>query len=106
MESITRILIVDENPLRAAVIEEGLREAGGVETIRIDTTLGLLARITRSIPISSSWIWRTRAATTLEQMFQVSRLVKRRSPCSSISRTVSRSAQRSMQASPPISSTD
>jgi two-component system, response regulator / RNA-binding antiterminator len=77
MDSTTRILIVDENPLRAAVIEEGLREAGGIETIRVNTTLGLLARIGEIDPDIIVVDMQSPSRDMLEQMFQVSRLVKR-----------------------------
>ena len=40
-----RILIVDANQVRAAIIEEGLREAGYQQLIRISATTGLTAAI-------------------------------------------------------------
>jgi two-component system, response regulator / RNA-binding antiterminator len=39
------IVIVDENPIRAAILEDGLREAGFTQVIRIAETANLLARV-------------------------------------------------------------
>ena len=36
MDSSFKIVIVDENPIRAAILEDGLREAGHVQVVRID----------------------------------------------------------------------
>ena len=35
-ESSPKIAIVDESPIRAAILEEGLREAGFTDVVRID----------------------------------------------------------------------
>jgi response regulator NasT len=40
-----KILIVDESPIRAAILEEGLREAGHAKVVHIRETANLLARI-------------------------------------------------------------
>src|SRR6266699_3464888 len=40
-----KIVIVDENPIRAAILEDGLREAGHVHVVRLGETSHLLARI-------------------------------------------------------------
>src|SRR5690242_2079476 len=40
-----KIVIVDKNPIRAAILEDGLREAGHVQVVRIDETSHLLQRI-------------------------------------------------------------
>ena len=40
-----KILIVDANPVRAAIIDEGLREAGFTDLVRIGATHGLVAAI-------------------------------------------------------------
>ena len=45
MDASLKIVIVDENPIRAAILEDGLREAGHVQVVRIDETAHLLARI-------------------------------------------------------------
>ena len=60
MDASLNIVIVDENPVRAAILEEGLRDAGHINVVRIEGTAKLLAR-----------------RDVLEQMFQVSRIVKR-----------------------------
>ena len=59
-----RIAVIDKNPLRAAILEEGLREAGHMSVVQIDDTADLLDRIRRSIPTSSSSISKARAATS------------------------------------------
>jgi CheY-like chemotaxis protein len=40
-----RIAVVDKNPLRAAILKEGLRAAGQMSVVRIDDTAELLDRI-------------------------------------------------------------
>jgi response regulator NasT len=50
MDSGLRIAIVDENPVRAAILEEGLREAGHLNVARIAETTNLLARLTTLDP--------------------------------------------------------
>ncbi len=72
-----RVLIVDENPVRTALIENGLREAGFVDVLSSGTTLGLLARIHELDPDVIVIAMANPSRDTLEQMFQVSRLVKR-----------------------------
>ncbi len=42
MESSFKIAIVDENPLRAAILEEGLREAGLCNVVRIAERTNLI----------------------------------------------------------------
>jgi len=77
MDSSFKIVIVDENPIRAAILEDGLREAGHVQVVRIDEMAHLLARIyavdTDVILIDLE----NPSRDVLEQMFQVSRAVKR-----------------------------
>ena len=53
MAAALKIAIVDANPIRAAVLEQGLREAGHQQVLRIADTAYLLARISRSIPMLS-----------------------------------------------------
>jgi len=43
-----KIVIVDESPIRAAILEDGLREAGFVQVQRIEETRNLLSRILRA----------------------------------------------------------
>ena len=52
-----KLVIVDESPIRAAILEDGLREAGFVQVERITETRNLLARIYALDPdvILSDW---------------------------------------------------
>jgi response regulator NasT len=45
-----KILIVDANPVRAAIIDEGLREAGFTDLVRIGATHGLVKAIEANDP--------------------------------------------------------
>ena len=45
-----RILVVDENPIRRAVIEEGLKEAGYANVVALATTVRLVDHIYRLDP--------------------------------------------------------
>jgi response regulator NasT len=45
MAASLKIVIVDANPIRAAILEDGLKEAGLVTVTRIADATGLLARI-------------------------------------------------------------
>jgi rhodanese-related sulfurtransferase len=63
-ESSPKIVIVDESPIRAAILEEGLREAGFTSVVHISEMQSLLARIYAcTTPTSSSSTWKTPAAT-------------------------------------------
>ena len=77
MDSSFKIVIVDENPIRAAILEEGLREAGYVNVTRIEDRTGLLARIYAIDPDVILIDLENPSRDELEQMFQVSRAVKR-----------------------------
>ena len=72
-----KIAIVDENPIRAAILEDGLREAGFNELVRINETTNLLARIHAADPDVILIDLENPNRDVLEQMFQVSRIVKR-----------------------------
>ena len=78
-----RILIVDENAVRAAILEEGLRVAAGhsdadtVEIHHIRDLANLLARIAAVDPDVILIDLENPSRDTLEQMFQVSRLARR-----------------------------
>jgi two-component system, response regulator / RNA-binding antiterminator len=72
-----KIVIVDKNPIRAAILEDGLREAGHVQVVRIDDTAHLLARINAIDPDVILIDLENPSRDVLEQMFQVSRAVKR-----------------------------
>ena len=77
MDSSFKIAIVDENPIRAAILEDGLREAGHVQVVRIDEMAHLLARIYAIDPDVILIDLENPSRDVLEQMFQVSRAVRR-----------------------------
>ena len=78
-----RILIIDENAVRAAILEEGLRGAGNVadggtlEVHHIRDMANLLARISAIDPDVILIDLENPSRDTLEQMFQVSRVARR-----------------------------
>jgi two-component system, response regulator / RNA-binding antiterminator len=76
-ESSPRIAIVDENPIRAAILEEGLREAGYASVERVGEMNNLLARIYQIDPDVILIDLENPSRDVLEQMFQVSRAVRR-----------------------------
>src|SRR5215475_14374272 len=76
-ESSPKIAIVDENPIRAAILEEGLREAGFTAVERIGEMQNLLARIYAIDPDVILIDLENPSRDVLEQMFQVSRVVRR-----------------------------
>ena len=45
MDSALKIVIVDESPVRAAILKDGLSEAGIAQVLHIEATTNLLARI-------------------------------------------------------------
>ncbi|HET7083155.1 MAG TPA: ANTAR domain-containing protein [Rhizomicrobium sp.] len=71
------ILIIDENQARAAIIQEGLREAGHLDVRWLNETSNLLKRIADIDPDVIIIDLESPNRDVLEQMFQVSRLVKR-----------------------------
>jgi len=77
MDPQLKIVIVDENPIRAAILEDGLREAGHVNVARIENRTGLLARIYTIDPDVILIDLENPSRDELEQMFQMSRAVKR-----------------------------
>jgi response regulator NasT len=76
-ESTLKIAIVDESPIRAAILEDGLREAGFTQVERIAETHNLLARIYAIDPEVILIDLESPSRDMLEQMFQMSRVVKR-----------------------------
>jgi response regulator NasT len=76
-ESSPKIAIVDENPIRAAILEEGLREAGFASVERVGEMNNLLARIYQIDPDVILIDLENPSRDVLEQMFQVSRAVRR-----------------------------
>jgi response regulator NasT len=76
-ESSPRIVIVDESPIRAAILEEGLREAGFTTVVHISEMKSLLAQIFAVDPDVILIDLENPSRDVLEQMFQVSRAVRR-----------------------------
>jgi response regulator NasT len=76
-ESSPKIAIVDESPIRAAILEEGLREAGFTDVVRIGEMQSLLSRIYAIDPDVIVIDLENPSRDILEQMFQVSRAVRR-----------------------------
>jgi len=77
MDPTLKIVIVDENPIRAAILADGLREAGYTQVSRIEETNNLLARIYTLDPEVILIDLENPSRDVLAQMFQVSRVVKR-----------------------------
>ena len=77
MDLNVKIVIVDESPVRSAILEEGLREAGFTDVTRIAEMTNLLARIYAIDPDVILIDLENPSRDVLEQMFQVSRIVKR-----------------------------
>jgi response regulator NasT len=76
-ESSPKIVIVDESRIRAAILKEGLREAGYTEVVHISEMQSLLARIYALDPDIILIDLENPSRDSLEQMFQVSRAVRR-----------------------------
>jgi len=77
LDAALKIVIVDENPLRAAILADGLTEAGYTHVIRIEQTLNLLARVYTLDPDVILIDLENPSRDVLAQMFQVSRAVRR-----------------------------
>jgi response regulator NasT len=77
MDQNLKIVIVDESAIRAAILEEGLREAGYTYVVRVGETKNLLARIYALDPDVILIDLENPSRDILEQMFQMSRAVKR-----------------------------
>jgi two-component system, response regulator / RNA-binding antiterminator len=76
-EQSPKIVIVDESPIRAAILEEGLREAGFTQIVHISEMQSLLARIYAVDPDIILIDLENPSRDVLEAMFQVSRAVRR-----------------------------
>jgi response regulator NasT len=72
-----RVLIVDQNLLRAAVLEDGLREAGYADLVVVRDMQNLLRRIVDEEPDVILIDLENPNRDVLEQMFQVSRVVRK-----------------------------
>jgi two-component system, response regulator / RNA-binding antiterminator len=77
MDPTLKIVIVDENPVRAAILEDGLREAGYAHVVHLNETSHLLTRIYSIDPDVILIDLENPSRDVLEQMFQMSRVVKR-----------------------------
>ena len=72
-----RVAVVDDNSLRAAILVEGLREAGVADIAVIPTTASLVRRLADIDPDVVIIDLANPSRDVLEQMFQVSRVVSR-----------------------------
>jgi two-component system, response regulator / RNA-binding antiterminator len=72
-----RILLVDQNMTRASILEEGLREAGYTNVTVVRDMQNLLRRIVDEDPDVICIDLENPNRDVLEQMFQVSRVVRR-----------------------------
>lgn len=70
-------MVIDENPERATILEDGLREAGFAQVMRISDMYNLVRRIYAEDPDVILIDLENPSRDTLEQMFQVSRVVRR-----------------------------
>ena len=76
-EAALRILLVDQNITRASILEEGLREAGYTNVTVVRDMQNLLRRIVDADPDVICIDLENPNRDVLEQMFQVSRAVRR-----------------------------
>jgi two-component system, response regulator / RNA-binding antiterminator len=72
-----RVLVVDQNLLRASILEEGLREAGYRDLVVVRDMQNLLRRIVDEEPDVILIDLENPNRDVLEQMFQVSRVVRK-----------------------------
>lgn len=71
------ILIIEENPVRAAILEDGMREAGYGRIIHVSDMVTVPDKICAIDPDVIVISLENASRDTLEQMFQVSRTVRR-----------------------------
>jgi two-component system, response regulator / RNA-binding antiterminator len=76
-ETSLRVLIVDQNLVRASVLEDGLREAGYRDLVVVRDMQNLLRRIVDEEPDVILIDLENPNRDVLEQMFQVSRVVRK-----------------------------
>jgi len=72
-----RILIIDDNVVRAAILEDGLREAGQLRVTVVSDMRNLLRQVVDADPDVIFIDLENPNRDVLEQMFQVSRTVQR-----------------------------
>lgn len=71
------VVVIDENDVRAAILEEGLREAGFVNLSRLSDMTNLMRQLVNLDPDVIIIDLENPSRDVLEQMFQVSRSVAR-----------------------------
>lgn len=76
-QSLLRILVIDENRIRAAIIEDGLRDARHSEVTVVHDVTGIARRIAEIEPDVIVIDLENPNRDMLESMFQLSRTVKR-----------------------------
>jgi|SRR5680860_1037443 len=76
-DSDLKILVIDETPIRRAILETGLREAGFDNVTTLESANGLIEQIYRIDPDVILIDLENPSRDVLEQMFQVSRAVGR-----------------------------
>ena len=76
-DSALRILVIDGNPIRRAIIEAGLKEAGFTSVTVLANTTRLVDHIYNLDPDVVLIDLESPSRDVLEQMFQVSRMVRR-----------------------------
>jgi len=72
-----KILVIDETPIRRAILEAGLKEAGFSNVTTLDSAAGLVEQIYAIDPDVVLIDLENPSRDILEQMFQVSRAVRR-----------------------------
>jgi len=77
IDAALKILVIDEDPIRRAILEAGLRESGYANVVHVETTTGLLDQVYRIDPEVILIALENPSRDVLEQMFQVSRIVRR-----------------------------
>jgi response regulator NasT len=77
MDAPLKIALVEENPVRAEILKAGLREAGHLDIVLINEMQQLLQAIYDADPDVIIISLENPSRDTLEQLFQVSRVVKR-----------------------------
>ena len=77
MDRQLKIALVDDDPLRAAIIEDGLRDAGYPQITRIEDVSRLMERLQALDPDVIVIDLANPSRDVLEQMFRVSRTVRR-----------------------------
>lgn len=76
-DSALNIVVIDENPIRAAILEDGLREAGHRRITMLQDMRNLLRQLSDIDPDVILIDLENPSRDVLEQMFQVSRIVHR-----------------------------